>query len=126
MPAPKRPNTSRATETAAKRRNAERDQRDAERLRQRGWTVIPPEERTRPVRYTTRPDAIEQAILPALGDHADDYDVDAICQETFDYRVDTDQHGNELLNTAGFEQTVTDDEFWEIVARHDRTAEDTP
>lgn len=73
-------------------------------------------------RYTTRRDAIEQAIIPALGDHGDDYDTDAICREAFEYRVDTDGAGRELLNTAGFEQAVSDDEFWAIVERHDKTA----
>ncbi len=72
------------------------------------------------MRYTTRQDAIEQAILPAL-DNPDDFDVDAISYEAFEYRVDTDDQGRELLHTAGFEQTVTDDEFWTIAARHDRT-----
>lgn len=70
------------------------------------------------MRYTTRRDAIEQAIAPALDD--DNYDVAAICNEAFEYRVDTNGAGQELLNTAGFEQTVTDDEFWKIAARHAR------
>jgi len=79
-------------------------------------------EGARTMRYTTNRDAIEQAILPALDTHADDYDVDAIFREAFEYRVDTDKDGNELLNTAGFEQVVTDEEFWVIAAKHDKTA----
>lgn len=67
-------------------------------------------------RYTTRQEAIERVILPAVND--DSYDVDAIFNEAFAYRVDTDGHGNELLNTAGFEQTVDTDEFWAIVEKH--------
>lgn len=72
------------------------------------------------MRYTTRRDAIEQAIAPALD--GGDYDVDAICDETFTWAIDTDEAGNELLNTGGFEQTATDEQFWAVVARHDRTA----
>lgn len=73
-------------------------------------------------RYTTIADVIEQDVVPALGEHADDYDAEAIAREAFEYRVDTDGQGNELLNTAGFEQKVSVDEFWKIVERHDKTA----
>jgi hypothetical protein len=66
-------------------------------------------------RYVTSRDAIEQAIIPALD--GDEYDIDAIFREAFRYRVDTDGHGNELLNTAGFEQIVDDAEFWQIIER---------
>lgn len=69
------------------------------------------------IRYTTRQDAIEQAIMPALTEG--DYDYEAICYEAFDWKIDTNEQGQELLHTGGFEQTVTDEEFWEIAARHD-------
>jgi hypothetical protein len=69
-------------------------------------------------RYVTSRDAIEQAIIPALD--GDEYDIDAIFREAFRYRVDTDGHGNELLNTAGFEQIVDDAEFWQIVEHNAR------
>lgn len=68
-------------------------------------------------RYTTRADAIDQAIAPAL-DH-DGYDLDAICYEAFSWAIDINDNGDELLNTGGFEQTVSDDEFWKIVAKHE-------
>lgn len=35
--------------------------------------------------YTTRNDAIEQYIQPALGDFVSDFDVDAIFEEFFKY-----------------------------------------
>lgn len=69
------------------------------------------------MRYTTRQDAIEQAIAPALTDG--NYDHAAICDETFEWTIDRDTAGNELLNTGGFEQHVTDDRFWEVVAKHE-------
>ena len=53
--------------------------------------------------YTTKQDAIEQAILPALGEFAADHDVDAIFNATFAYEG------------AGFVQTATVDEFWAAV-----------
>jgi hypothetical protein len=74
------------------------------------------------MRYATKPQAIEALIVTALGDFAADYDIDAIADETLAYTVDTDDQGNELLNTAGFEQTVSDEEFWAIVETHDTSA----
>lgn len=73
------------------------------------------------MRYTTIADAIEQAIVPALDEHGNDYDIDAIAREAFEYKVDTDEQGNELLNTAGFEQIVDTNGFWAIVEKHDKT-----
>ena len=70
------------------------------------------------MRYSTITDVIDQAVIPALGEVGADYDADAIAREAFGYRVDIDEQGRELLNTAGFEQTVSDDEFWTIVERH--------
>ncbi|WP_432124078.1 hypothetical protein [Streptomyces sp. C10-9-1] len=70
------------------------------------------------MRFTTINDVIE-AITPAFGEHGDDYDIAAIAQATHTWMIDTDGNGNELLNTAGFEQTVTVEEFWAIAAQHD-------
>lgn len=70
-----------------------------------------------PKRYTTMDDVKRDAIIPTL-DKADDYDVDAIAAETYSYRVDLDGDGNELLNTAGFEQIVDTDAYWAAVQRH--------
>lgn len=86
------------------------------------WEIyVPRDEPEAPTRYTTRRDAIEQAILPALD--SDQYDLEAICYEAFDWRIDVNDQGQELLHTGGFEQTVTTEEFWEIVARHELTGE---
>src|ERR1044071_2487785 len=69
------------------------------------------------MRYTTKQDAIEQGILPSLD--GDNYDAQAIADEVYTWKVDRDEDGNELLNTAGFEQSVSTEEFWKIVERHD-------
>ena len=69
-------------------------------------------------RYATRQDAIEQAIVPAL-DVAMKYDVQAICDEAFEWRVDTDRRGRELVGSGGFEQKVSAEDFWAIVAKHE-------
>lgn len=75
------------------------------------------------MRHATLADVIDQVILPALGEHAEDYDVEAIARDTHTWMIDTDADGNELLNTEGFEQTVDEDEFWTIVAKYDTTAD---
>lgn len=60
--------------------------------------------------FSTRSDAIEQLILPALEvpgvSTADDYDVDAIADEVLG------EHAQ------GYAQQVDTDTFWTIVERH--------
>jgi len=71
-------------------------------------------------RYTTAEDAIAQEITPALAEYAEDFNTTAIFQELFEYKVDTNEQGQELANTAGFERITEDNEtFWEIVQKHD-------
>lgn len=66
------------------------------------------------MRYATKTDAIDQAIKPALDEG--DYDVDKIFEACFKYLTDVDEQGRYLLNTAGFEQVVSDETFWDVVA----------
>lgn len=72
------------------------------------------------MRYTTRQDAIEQAIAPALSFDAGHYDMEAICAETFEWGIDYDERGNGLAATGGFHQVVTGEAFWDIVVKHER------
>jgi hypothetical protein len=72
------------------------------------------------MRYENRSEAIDQAIIAALGGQEDDFDVDAIFDETFRYHVDRNEDGLGLANSAGFEQVVTVEEFWKIVEKHAR------
>lgn len=69
-------------------------------------------------RFTTKDDAIQREFPEDVTEAG--YDVDAIFAETFEYRVDKDADGNELLNTAGFEQVVDEQEFWKIAEKHAR------
>ena len=66
-------------------------------------------------RFTTSADAIGQVIIPALGDHVDEFDVDGIFYDTFTWTPVHDEEGNELVNRSGFAQTVDGDEFWQVV-----------
>lgn len=71
-------------------------------------------------RFTTLTDVIRDEIAPALGEYADEYDLEAIAREVYEYRVDTDERGRGLANSAGFECVVDNDEFWEIVQKHQK------
>ncbi|WP_312981110.1 hypothetical protein, partial [Corynebacterium sp.] len=70
-------------------------------------------------------DAIREYVSPALADEADNYDLDAIAADAFTYRTeprqDADEPGWDDANTAGYYLTVSDDEFWEIVAKHEKS-----
>ena len=72
-------------------------------------------------RYTTKDDAILREFPADVIEP--DFNVDAIFAETFEYRVDKDADGSELINTAGFEQVVDMERFWAIVKKYvrDRT-----
>lgn len=88
-------------------------------------TYIPDDLEDAPEFFTTADyakNSIRMAIEGGGAADADDYDVDAIFDEAYEYQVDTDDQGRELLNTAGFVQVVSVEEFWEIVERHARTA----
>lgn len=60
--------------------------------------------------YSTRTEAIEMEILPALGDFADDFDIEAIADEVLDSDKD------------GYWMNVNIHEFYEIAAKHDKNA----
>lgn len=60
--------------------------------------------------YITRQDAIEQEIIPALGEFADQYDIEAIADDALTYVAG---HGFDVAQ---------DEEFWRIVERHDISA----
>ncbi len=79
---------------------------------------LPDDEDKQPAqRFTTRQDAIEQAIMPALTEG--NYDYEAICYEAFEWKIDVNGQDQELLNTGGFEQVVSDEQFWAIAAKHE-------
>lgn len=64
-------------------------------------------------RYTTRQDAVEQVILPSLGEYADGHNIDAIFEACFAYDPCSGH-----IQDAGFVQIATEGEFWETVQRH--------
>ena len=64
-------------------------------------------------RYSSISDVIACEIVPALGELAGDYDVEAIAREAFEGVADG----------SGYHLTQRDGvDFWEIVAKHDTTS----
>lgn len=69
-------------------------------------------------RYSTMSDVCD-AVSAALGDYADEHDIDAIADEAYGWYRAYDPEANvEYLHEQGYYQTVTADEFWTICANH--------
>lgn len=69
-------------------------------------------------RYSTADEAkaaITAAIEAGGAATGSEYDIDAIFAASYEYKTDTDEQGNQLLSTAGFEQVVDEAAFWGIV-----------
>lgn len=58
--------------------------------------------------YITKTEAINQAILPALGNIAGNYDLDGLANATFTYE-----------EGKGFTQTTSAEDFWQIAPDHE-------
>ena len=74
------------------------------------------------MKYQTIDDVINYQIAPALGDFVDDYDIDAIAAEAFEYVVDLDEDGVQHGNGYFIERDGV--VFWAIAQKHDISAED--
>lgn len=74
------------------------------------------------MKYQTIDDVINYEIAPALGDFVDDYDIDAIASDAFEYVVDLDEDGVQHGNGYFIEREGVD--FWAIAQKHDISAED--
>jgi len=74
-------------------------------------------------RFTTAQD-VQDDIVAAIESNgrdvarAEDFDLDAIAAEAYEYRHVYDEQGSELVQASGYVQCVDTDEFWTIVARH--------
>lgn len=67
--------------------------------------------------YSSAEDA-RQAIVDALGEHANTHDIDAILHDTFELRYARNEDGQILANSYRYEQTLTEEEFWTVVEKH--------
>lgn len=69
------------------------------------------------MKYTSIQDVIDQEIKPACGDFAEDYDLDAIASEIFEYVTDVDDNGIQRGNGYFVERADVD---WDaIMQKHD-------
>lgn len=59
--------------------------------------------------YITKTEAIDQLIVPALGEHAPAHDLDGLAEDMLDFDMDRRM----------FFQSVTADEFWEVASQHE-------
>lgn len=73
------------------------------------------------LRYTTADEA-KGAIVEAIEANGtakgDEYDIEGIFNDAYQYIVPTDEEGNEHVDQAGFEQVVDDEGFWRLVQVH--------
>ena len=67
--------------------------------------------------YTTLADLTSAEIIPALGDYANDFDIDAITAEL--RHIDAITYNKP---EQGFTLDIDSETFWSIAARHDTTA----
>jgi hypothetical protein len=83
---------------------------------------IPMDEETTVTRFTTDRDAKNDILNALAGTDGvwDDDAIDSIFREAYEWKIDVNDEGQELLNTGGFEQVVSAEGFWEIVARHEK------
>jgi len=69
-------------------------------------------------RYQTIRDVVNQVVRPALGDRAPEFDVYAIAHATYKYATYKNADGTENAGAAGFETTLSANEFWDVVAEN--------
>ena len=74
--------------------------------------------------YSRKDEYITEVLKPALGEHAQDYDLDAIAYDLLDWHTEYDEQGRGLDNHSGFVENPGLD-FWEVVARHALDTEDS-
>lgn len=99
--------------------------------------------------YSTRDEAIQHEIIPALGDYADDYNIDAIADAVVNYFTDDDIQNFWSFMSSRFEDTellssvieegsdtyypiepgyavpnVSEAVFWYIVAEHEKETDE--
>lgn len=70
------------------------------------------------MRCYTRDDATAHYIVPALGEYADQYDVEQIANEVLTMRHRANATG-QIVGDPWYDLNVSDDEFWACVARHE-------
>lgn len=68
------------------------------------------------MRYFSKTDLIDSEIRAALGEHAAKHNIDAIADEAFEQRTDTNTAGQIVGDPYWVARPGVD--FWEVVERH--------
>lgn len=68
--------------------------------------------------HTTRRDAIQREIAPALVEHGGDFDVEGMADDMLEWVSPRDKDGNQVASRTGY-VLREDVDFWEVAARHD-------
>ena len=68
--------------------------------------------------WSTPNEYIELVVEPALGEYADDYDLDAIADDMLELNTDLDEFGRVIANTNKYIERGGVD-FWDVVERHE-------
>lgn len=71
---------------------------------------------TRELRFRSSEDA-RREIITTLGEFWEEYDIDAICAEAFEWRIDHDDQGNELVHTGGFQLILDDNAYTQLLIK---------
>lgn len=69
------------------------------------------------MRYYSKTQAIAHEITEPLGEYAEQHDIDAIADEVLAMRHTENDHG-QTVGDPWFEVAVTEEQFWDCVARH--------
>lgn len=76
--------------------------------------------------YASIEDVVTREVVPALGDHVGDFDVEAIARELFEWHTERTEQGDILVNRSGYRMRA-DIEFWTVAGGYERTdATETP
>ena len=73
--------------------------------------------------YSTASDYINDVVLPALGEYADEHDVDAIAADMTMWHDEIDEAGNISLDKSGLVER-DDVDFWDVVDSHSPSHDD--
>lgn len=68
--------------------------------------------------YTTATDYIDQVVIPALGDYAGEFNIDAITEEMLVWHDEINKDGNIVVTRSGLIEDPEKD-FWAVVAAHE-------
>lgn len=74
--------------------------------------------------YPTKHEWIGEVLKPALGEYAQDYDLDSIAYDLLDWHTEYNEQGRGLDNHSGYTENQGLN-FWEVVERHALDTEDS-